>query len=165
MKMVPDFPYMPLNTETFEIRLLRFQKDLSGSIIGWLERFSLDDPNRPKFNTLSYVWGEKQFSHTVIINGHPFALLNALNPILNAICSDESLCACWWWIDCICIDQRTDAFARLERNTQVYMMKRIYEVSETTIGWLGQGKEEGEDGIRFLKVLSRNNKRLYDQRE
>ena len=163
--MVPDFPYTPLTIEKSEIRLLRFQKDHTGSIIGWLERFSIDDPNRPKFNTLSYVWGEKHFSHTVIINGYPFAILNALRPILDAICNDENLSASWWWIDCICINQKADKLARLERSAQVHMMKKIYEVSETTIGWLGQGKEEGEDGIKFLKVLFRNNKRLQSEKD
>ena len=140
--MVPDFPYTPLTIEKSEIRLLRFQKDHTGSIIGWLERFSIDDPNRPKFNTLSYVWGEKHFSHTVIINGYPFAILNALRPILDAICNDENLSASWWWIDCICINQKADKLARLERSAQVHMMKKIYEVSETTNGWLGQGRRK-----------------------
>lgn len=72
------FPHTPLDTKKSEIRLLRFLKDLRGSTIGRLERFSLDDPERPRFNTPSYAWAGKPFLDTIAINGYPFVMLKAL---------------------------------------------------------------------------------------
>jgi hypothetical protein len=39
-------------------------------------------------------------------------------------------------------------------------MRKIYEKSERTIGWLGNGTEEGEEGMRFLRVLLSHKERL-----
>lgn len=46
-----------------------------------------------------------------------------------------------------------EPIAEAERNRQVALMRKIYEKSERTIGWLGNGTEEGEEGMRFLRVL------------
>lgn len=66
----------------------------------------------------------------------------------------------WWWIDSICINQKVEPIAEVERNTQVAMMRKIYEKSDRTIGWLGQAHDEGEEGMRFLHVLLRHKARL-----
>ena len=153
-----DFPYSILDTNSSTVRLLRLQKISDGSIIGWLEPFSLDDPKCPQYNTLSYIWGEKKYSHVIDINGHRFPILDRLYPILEVICDVEALNNDWWWIDSICIDQRPEAEA--ERNVQVRMMKRIYEKSSKTVGWLGQGTEDGEEGIEFLHIILKHYRRL-----
>lgn len=152
------------NTTTPTVRLLRLQKTQSGSIISWLEPFSLNDPKCPQFTTLSYVWGTKKYSHKIAINGHTFPILKSLYPILEVICEDEKLREDWWWIDSICIDQGMEERAEVERNAQVHLMRTIFEKSESTMGWLGQGKEEGEEGMKFLRILSRNLERLTEQK-
>ncbi|KAB8301501.1 hypothetical protein EYC80_003354 [Monilinia laxa] len=48
----------------------------------------------------------------------------------------------------------------MERNTQVALMRRIYERSERTIGWLGPGVDDGEQAMQFLKVLANHMERL-----
>lgn len=161
VERIEDYPYTRLDTSAPSIRLLRLQQDGAGSINGWLESFSLDDPNCPKFTTLSYVWGIQRYSHNIIINGHLFSILSSLYPILEAICSDQNLMQGWWWIDSICINQKLEPIAEGERNVQVGMMRRIYEKSEETIGWLGQGPDEGEEGMQFLHVLLRHKERLF----
>ncbi|TGO85910.1 hypothetical protein BPOR_0352g00010 [Botrytis porri] len=40
------------------------------------------------------------------------------------------------------------------------MMRRIYEKSEMTIGWLGLGDDEGEQAIQFMRMLANHKKRL-----
>jgi len=158
------FPYTPLDTATPTVRLFRLQKTISDSIIGWLEPFSLDDPKCPKFSTLSYVWGIREYSHQISVNGHTFPILKNLYPILEVICDDKQLRESWWWIDSICISQRMEELAKLERNAQVHLMRTIYKKSERTVGWLGQGKEDGEDGMEFMRILRRNVERLTEQR-
>ena len=164
VERVQYYPYTPLDTTTPTVRLLRLQKTQSRSIIGWLEPFSLNDPKCPQFTTLSYVWGTKEYSHKIAINGHAFPILKSLYPILEVICDEEQLREDWWWIDSICIDQRVEELAEVERNAQVHLMRTIYEKSERTVGWLGQGKEEGEEGVKFLRILSRNLERLTEQK-
>lgn len=155
-----EYTYTPLDTSRPSIRLLRLQRDEQGSITGLLEAFSLDDPQCPVFRTLSYVWGSKTFSHNIFIDNYPFPVLDSLHPFLEIICDDKDLKQGWWWIDSICINQNVDPVAEAERNTQVAIMRRVYERSERTIGWLGLGDDGGEQAIRFLKVLATHQKRL-----
>jgi hypothetical protein len=52
--------------------------------------------------------------------------------------------------------------AEIERNVQVGIMRKIYESSERTIGWLGQGHDEGEERMKFLLILLRHKDRLCE---
>ena len=93
-----DYPYTPLEQSTPSIRLLRIQPDGHGSITGWLEAYSLDDPNCPTFTTLSYVWGPKKYSQKILVNGHLFSVLSSLYPILEISANDKNLrhsCGLW----------------------------------------------------------------------
>jgi hypothetical protein len=87
---------------------------------------------------------------------------------LELICDTPSLSSSWWWIDSICINQSEDKQAQIEREQQVRLMGRIYKESESTIGWLGNASDDGDDlqgqtgheAIDFLHVLVENNSRL-----
>jgi hypothetical protein len=57
-----------------------------------------------------------------------------------------------------------EKLAEVERNAQVHLMRMIYEKSESTMGWLGQGNKEGEEVMKFLRILSRNLERLTEQK-
>ncbi|TGO46901.1 hypothetical protein BCON_0302g00080 [Botryotinia convoluta] len=160
MEVLPKYSYTPLDTSIPSIRLLRLQRNEQGSISGLLEDFLLDYPERPVFRTLSYIRGPKVFPNSIFIDGHPFPVLSSLHPLLEIICDDEKLKQSWWWIDSICIDPNVGPIAEVERNFQVAMMRRIYEKSERTIGWLGLGDDEGEQAIQFLKMLANHKKRL-----
>ncbi|ESZ95461.1 hypothetical protein SBOR_4115 [Sclerotinia borealis F-4128] len=160
VEVLSDYSHTPLNTSKPSIRLLNLQRDKQGSITGTLEAFSLDDPICPPFRTLSYVWGPKVYSDSILINTRWFPVLRSVHPILETISSDENLRQGWWWIDSICINQNAGPIAEMERNVQVAMMRRIYETADKTIGWLGPGDDEGERAMRFLKVLTNHKKRL-----
>lgn len=160
VEALPSYSYTPLDTSEPSIRLLYLHRDEQDSIIGSLENFSLDSADRPDFQTLSYVWGSKVYSQSITVNGCRFPVLSGLHPVLETICSDEDLKQDWWWIDSICINQNDEPIAQAERNTQVAMMRRIYEKAERTIGWLGSGHDDGEQAVRFLKVLAKHRKRL-----
>lgn len=159
-EVLSDYSYTPLDTSTPSIRLLHLRRDEEGSVSGLLEIFSLDAPNCPAFKTLSYVWGPKVYSHRILVNGCRFPVLDSLYPILETICGDQSLKQGWWWIDSICINQNVEQIAKIERNTQVASMRKVYERSERTIGWLGSGDDDGEQAMQFLKVLANHTERL-----
>jgi hypothetical protein len=156
------FPYTSLEVTPPMIRLVRLYRTPEGLVTGDLEPFSLDPPNCVPFRTLSYVWGKPGCAHEIILNGRPFLVFESLYPVLELICDSSNLAACWWWIDSICINQRTDKDAMNERGAQVALMGRIYKQSERTLGWLGKASEgdisgqTGADAMAFLRVLLEN---------
>ena len=87
-----DFPYERLDT----IRLLRLSREKDRSIVGSLSHFSLTSPDCVPFTTLSYVWGEKRYQNSIILNGHRFWVLDSLYPVLETICDDPQLRKHWW---------------------------------------------------------------------
>ncbi|KAK0652499.1 heterokaryon incompatibility protein-domain-containing protein [Cercophora newfieldiana] len=132
------------------IRLLSLRRDEHGTICGHLENFSLDDPRCPDFVTFSYVWGEEKFTREIQLDGHPFPVLEALHPLLEAICDHSSFRNDRWvWIDSICINQDDEH----ERAQQVQLMRRIYQQSSRTSIWLGPGDAESDRAIAFLHEL------------
>jgi hypothetical protein len=160
------FSYPQLDTLTPSIRLIRLERTSTGSIVGSLKTFS---PRNVKngYRAISYVWGPKNYSNTITItiNNHPFPILDNLYQILEVICDDEILNQCWWWIDYICINQGKGLQVEMERNSQVAMMKEIYENAQTVLGWLGPGSREVKEAIEFLYVLRRNRNRLHAQQD
>jgi hypothetical protein len=144
-KMDEVFPYPPLATIHLMVRLVRLHRTSEGLIARHLLSFPLEPPNCVLFRILSYVWGTPGYPYEVLLNGHPFLVLEALYPILELICDSLGLAAYWWWIDAICINQQTDHHAVHERGLQVALMGRIYSQSERTLGWLGSALE-GEPG-------------------
>ncbi|KAH0563110.1 hypothetical protein GP486_002328 [Trichoglossum hirsutum] len=111
------------------------------------------------YTTLSYVWGERRYHpRKIILNGHPFPVLESLYPALEAICDNPELAIKnrRWWIDSICINQRNDREAMSERSSQVSLMGRIYSQSERAVVWLGEGMKDNENAMEFLNTLARS---------
>ncbi|KUJ16687.1 HET-domain-containing protein [Mollisia scopiformis] len=155
------FPYTKLSANPPTIRLLHLKRTSIGEITGSLEQFPLETA---KYNAISYVWGPKTHSRLVKINNHPVLFFENLYQILEVICSDEKLSKCWWWIDYICINQGDGFEVETERNSQVAMMKQIYQNASMVLGWLGPGDEETERGMMFLHVLKKNRNRLNKEK-
>jgi len=155
-----DFPYSAIDTTTATVRLIYISREKDDSISGKLDHFSLDFSDCPRFTTLSYVWGNKTYPNEITVNGYRFHVLESLYPVLELICDTPDLSSGWWWIDSIYINQRDDRAAKAERSSQVHLMERIYRELERTIGWLGQGSEDGEVAMEFLHVLVKNRWRL-----
>jgi hypothetical protein len=70
------FTYKPLDKKRNEIRLLRI---LSSSVKPGVERqvaceifhVPLNDPNRPQYEALSYVWGKGPYEDQILLAGKP----------------------------------------------------------------------------------------------
>ncbi|KAI1500456.1 heterokaryon incompatibility protein-domain-containing protein [Biscogniauxia marginata] len=94
----------------------------------------------PKYEALSYTWGEATGSKYLIkCNGHRFVALKSLaNALLALRLPDRPRTV---WIDAICINQLTTTRATEERNEQVAMMQHIYRGAIRTIVWLGTASE------------------------
>lgn len=86
---------------------------------------------RPKFEALSYMWGEERSKEPIILDGVEFAvgknLRDALEHLRNR--ARDTL----FWIDALSINQLDIQ----ERNRQVRMMWQIYFRASTVVIWLG----------------------------
>lgn len=102
-----------------------------------------DEP--PKYSALSYVWGDKENTRQIILDGHPFEVTRNLHAALLYL--RDTMQTRFFWIDAICINQTDEE----ERSEQVKMMKRIYGMAEVTVVWLAE-REGLEGGSARMKA-------------
>ncbi|KAA8569811.1 hypothetical protein EYC84_002154 [Monilinia fructicola] len=91
-------------------------------------------PKVPKYEALSYAWGENNESDNVLIklNGQPFAITPNLHSALLVLRDNPNPPSLW--IDAICLDQN-DPF---EKDKQLRIMHLIYMNATRVIIWLGE---------------------------
>ncbi|KAK0619087.1 heterokaryon incompatibility, partial [Immersiella caudata] len=95
-------------------------------------------------------WGEERLTKNISIDGAPFPVLEALYPLIEAICDYECFRDDRWaWIDSICINQEDEH----ERPT-VQLMDRVYQQLTRTTIWLGTGDANGDEALRFYHQLT-----------
>jgi hypothetical protein len=97
------------------------------------------------------MWGEKS-SNKIFINGNDFYIYNNLCDFLTLQSTDAGICRdTYLWVDQICIDQLNIE----ERNHQVNLMSKIYQLATRTIVWLGlPGRGNAMGGGVASKVTS-----------
>lgn len=125
------FTYSPLDRTRNNIRLITLLSSSSIERQYSLETFCVTDC--PSFIALSYVWGDEQASHQIVVNGKLFKIRTNLWDALEALTKlgHQSRHV---WIDAICIDQENIE----ERGHQVNLMRSIFSTATLTIAWLGR---------------------------
>ncbi|EWG53378.1 hypothetical protein FVEG_11822 [Fusarium verticillioides 7600] len=127
--------YKPLDNTRQEIRLLTLlpPRDGDANIHCTLSHAVLNNASskNPKYEALSYVWGEPEFSESIILNDHTFFITPSLKYILSCLRQrdDQSRVL---WVDAICINQSDVE----ERGHQVALMREIYSNCQRDIAWL-----------------------------
>ncbi|KAI3335918.1 heterokaryon incompatibility protein-domain-containing protein [Ustulina deusta] len=132
------------------IRLFRFTSDVH--LECELAIFPLGEA--PKFNALSYCWGDSGRSASMRCNGYEVMITPTLMEALQVLIGLDRGGIEWIWIDQVCINQANMS----ERGSQVDMMKAIYKTSERTIIWLGTEIS----GIEAVGTLLEKLSRLYN---
>ena len=126
--------YTPLNPHKREIRLTTIKPGTQPEPIRCdLSYVSLNDT--PKYEALSYVWGDPSIRMPILLDEHPFGVTQNLGLALRFLrlpTDDRTL-----WIDAICVNQ--DDLD--ERSAQVQLMKNIYQGAHQVISWLGDEDE------------------------
>jgi hypothetical protein len=93
------------------------------------------------YQALSYTWGDKALTETILCAGGPIKITRNLRSALCRIRSkSESLLI---WNDALCIDQTSPD----ERAEQIPLMSRIYSEAGTVILDLGKGEGTEDDDI------------------
>jgi hypothetical protein len=126
-----DYDYTKL-AHTDSIRLVEL---LPGSVGSPLACNIVDarKNNEPKYEALSYAWGEPTMSHTVreLASQATLHITSNLSQALRAIRYENRPRVLW--IDAICINQSD----LREKGHQVALMGQIYRDAQRVVVWLG----------------------------
>ena len=152
--------YRPLRDS--EIRLVSFQKNQGASSPFELRLEHFESPKAPSYIALSYVWGDPNNSHPVMVNGQNFNVTQNLNEALLHIYKLSSIFEqglgqrseggqvhLFLWIDALCINQRDID----ERSKQISRMTQIFSSAFTVLVWLGTSEELELDQLDFEHLL------------
>ncbi|KAF7956099.1 hypothetical protein EAE96_005019 [Botrytis aclada] len=124
------FSYKPLDPLVDGIRLLHL---LPGGCTQqprcFLEHATFGE--RPKYNAVSYTWGNEANLQPIVIDDRRFLVTENLYKAL--LCLQQQSATEWiLWVDAICINQEDVA----ERNRQLNIMPYIYERAKLVVLWL-----------------------------
>jgi len=155
------FSYSPLETSTDGIRLLTLEPPgKSDSSI----KCTLQDATfaqKPKYEALSYTWGDGAATMRILVNGQDFEVGQNLYDALKHLRLGGR--ARTIWVDAICINQSDIT----EKNQQIRMMPITYSRASQVLIWLGipysMDREyipnvfrEGLGGNSLLDITSQN---------
>ncbi len=144
--------YEPLLTSSRQLRLIILNPctNPEEAIRCTLLKISSDSP--PKYEALSYTWGDPVDDFEIIVNSITFAVRRNLWEALYHLrgCKSRALC-----IDAVCIKQNNIP----ERNKQVQMIRRIYERAQKVVIWLGIGGDNSTLALEFMKFISSDRKK------
>ena len=149
-------PYAALDVKRREIRLLRL---LPGSRADPLEceiisGISLTDL-KLDYEAISYRAGDVDANENIKVQGLEFNAFASLAAALRMFRDGES--ARLLWTDQICIDQANVA----ERESQVQIMRDIYESAYRTLVWLGEVEDDPNGlALTFVRALYDKGKEL-----
>ena len=110
-------------------------------------------PDRPKFTTISYVWGSG--TKTISIDGCDLEITENCFNALAALRAQYG--ALTIWVDAICINQNNKS----EKSSQIPLMKEIYTWAETVYIWLGNGNEQSYAAMDCLCMVPKKYQCLY----
>ena len=112
-----------------------------------MQTISLLEEPLPKYETISYVWGNAALRGTVYVNDHMLDIPLSAEVVLRRMRDTQSERTVW--IDSLCIDQ-TDM---VDRNYQVQLMCDIYSSTALGLIWLGEDNGCAEDIFVSIQAL------------
>jgi hypothetical protein len=146
--VLEQYQYQPLN-EPNNIRLLELENGSGPTIACRLLHVNLN--NLPKYDALSYTWGDNHLSNSILCEGRTLHVTKNLFQALSHL--RKSAFRIWsrhfFWIDAICINQTNLP----ERNAQVRLMADIYCKASKVIVWLGEEHHSHRTALRAVDSL------------
>lgn len=134
--------YRPLRHD--EIRLLIVNPGKADDPIEcYLEHYPVGSAK--PYRALSYVWGSTESPVLIRLDGCDFLVTANLGAFLKS-CRQEFQCHVFW-IDALSINQQDIA----ERNSQIRLMKKVYEGANQVAIWLGDEVENTKPAFDHLK--------------
>ena len=147
-----SYPYSLLPPGGDNIRLLCLlpNEDEATLLQCELRNYSLQtsDTRTHLYEALSYVWGNKDETLPIYVDGVEFPVTVNLHAVLLRL-RDRSL-ERMIWVDAVCIDQNNPK----ERNHQVQLMAKIYSKAHRVIVWLGMETEDIEGALENIRLAA-----------
>lgn len=127
----PTYVYSPLDANVDSIRLVVLEpsKDPTRRIRCRIRHVAFRE--KPKYEALSYTWGDHPASEKILLDGAGFLVGPNLLQALQHLKDGEKERVLW--VDAICINQ-TDIH---EKNKQISIMPYIYTRAQCVLVWLG----------------------------
>lgn len=152
--------YDTLNSEQREIRVIEIvTSPYTGNVQCKLRTVSLNSELR--FSALSYVWGDRNITETIVVNGREVSVTRNLAAALRSFQSNWKQAFPWrnerelrLWADALSINQRDIP----ERNSQVKLMRDIYSSADLVLSWLGPSNATIESAITNVRHIAREMK-------
>lgn len=116
-----------------------------------------DLQQRPSFQSLSYVWGEKASPSHVVKLQVPGCDIEVTENCYQALWHiRKQFGAVSIWVDSICINQDD----KREKEGQISLMQEIYSSASSVYIWLGIGNEESDKAMNYLRKQGSVGQRL-----
>lgn len=149
--MKNGFNYSRLRLASQQIRLIKLQYEPRlASHISYNTTVHDLKPDL-KYTALSYMWGEESYNK-ISINSNDFYVYNNLFDFLTLHSTNTDICRnTYLWVDQVYIDQSNID----ERNHQVNLMSKIYQLATSTIVWLGLPGKPGKGNAMGGNVASK----------
>jgi hypothetical protein len=135
---LPAEAFPPIDHARGQIRLLLLKPGAFHEVIR-LHLFTAELGKLPRYEALSYVWGE-DISEAPVVVGNGLRVCLTANLELALRYLRHPLNARTLWVDAVCIDQCHIE----ERNHQVNMMRTIYSSADRVLVWLGAPEPDSD---------------------
>lgn len=129
LPILESYQYHPIVAENTVRILTLYPGEKDDDLAGELELVNLDE--NPKYEAISYVWGDPTRCFKMTCNGKILWLTQSLGDGLKRIRHEHHPRRLW--ADQICINQENAE----ERGQQVKMMNLIYKSTAKVLVWLG----------------------------
>lgn len=102
----------------------------------------------PRYQALSYCWGDKNDLTELSCNGETSAVTKNLYAALHRLRQREH--AKLVWVDALCINQDDIP----ERNQQVSIMNKVYWHASRVFVWVGPGDEDTMETMEMIRLIA-----------
>ena len=147
----PEYPGLPLDLED-EFRLVEIQPGKPDDAI-CCHLFTARVSDKPKYEALSYTWGNPDDKQTIECkgaagdqDGHLLVTQNCAAALRRLRLEDSPRTV---WIDSICINQTE----LTEKNHQLELMAQIYTQAERVVIHLGESGGDSDSAIDWLRQI------------
>ncbi|OAP56816.1 hypothetical protein AYL99_08928 [Fonsecaea erecta] len=102
--------------------------------------------DKPRYEALSYTWGDTSNKRDICMNGHRFPITLNLHIAFQHLREQNG--ARTLWVDALCINQQN----LQERAEQVSKMRDIFWLAQRVLAWTGE-PDESDEALELLQEL------------
>ncbi|KAH8783445.1 HET domain protein, partial [Diaporthe sp. PMI_573] len=147
----------PLLEKVDSIRLVTVEPELSENGLTSCQLKTTAFARRPKYEALSYRWGDESTKKPILVNGIEMAVTTNLWAALQHFRTNPRGTPVW--IDAVSINQSDVA----ERTRQIQIMPHIYTRASSVVVWLGEEFANVEQNLNVDKAEMATDSDLYER--